>query len=370
MGEQPEPPAPAGVDFSPRNRDGLCLRAESLTWQHALFAVEAGDKVAYVLRDQRDAGPFLDAFDRGALDAELRALVERPPRHRLTRRRARRSLEPVPTGALVGIENEFSLFAGETRVDFRELIHTLPIDGVRADPTDPNAYRCTWGGVITCDGREAEIAIPPVDVEPDFTARAIAHTDRGESTLRALLADLRLEGYSTHVSVSSTARNDRRWARRYCETFAPALMVLMDRITSPGLLVRPRPGRLELCGEYVDGVAARGAVAFAVGSVRALMGGDRHALAELAVRVRLEPAVERYGLYVDRRAFGPDLYDEGRDAVLRGARDGSARSAQQQLEQTWAVARAALAPDAASGDLEAVDRMVRGEIPLPCESDR
>jgi len=147
-------------------------------------------------------------------------------------------------------------------------------------------------------------------------------------------------------------------------------MVLMDRTSSPGLLVRPRPGRLELCGEYVDGVAARGALAFAVGSVRALARGDRRALAELAVRVRLEPAVERYGLYVDRRAFGPDLYDEGRGAVLRHARDGAARSVQQQLEQAWAFARATLAADTASDDLEAVDRMVRGEIALPCEHDR
>ena len=51
MAEHPEPPPAEGVDFSPRDRDGLCLRAESLTWQHALFAVEAGHKVAYVLRD-------------------------------------------------------------------------------------------------------------------------------------------------------------------------------------------------------------------------------------------------------------------------------------------------------------------------------
>jgi hypothetical protein len=368
--EHPDRSSADGVDFSPRNRGGLTLRAESLTWQHALFAVEMRGRVAYVLRDQRDAGVFLDAFDAGRLDSELRALLERPPRHRLTRRRARRRTPAVPTGTLVGIENELSLFHGATQVDFRELIHSLPIDGVRADPTDPNAYRCTWGGVITCDGKEAEIAIPPVDVARGFTSRVTAHSDRGEATLRALVPGLRLEGYSTHVSVSLTARNDRRLARRYSQTFAPALMILMDRTSSPGLLVRPRPGRLELCGEYVSGVTARGAAAFAVGSVRALVRADRRALAALRVGVRLEPAQERYGVYVDRRAFGTDLYEGGRGAVLRSARDGTTRTAQQQLEQAWALAREALAPDTESDDLEAVDRMVSGEIALPCENDR
>src|SRR6476661_1797699 len=101
-----------GVDFSRRNRGDLSVRAEALTWHHALFAVEAPGRLVYVLRDQRDAGAFLDAFDAGRLDHELRALLDRPPRNRLTRRRARRTRPPIPTGALVGIEHEFSLFDG------------------------------------------------------------------------------------------------------------------------------------------------------------------------------------------------------------------------------------------------------------------
>jgi hypothetical protein len=346
----------------------MCVRAEALTWQHALFAVESAGRTLYLLRDQRDAGSFLDDFDAGLLDEELHELIERPPHTRLTRRRARRSISKVPTGTLVGIENEFSIFDGDERADFRRLIHGLPIDGVRADPSDPNAYRCAWGGVITCDGREAEIAIPPVDVGPGFTNRVLEHSERGETTLRALLPDLRLEGYSTHVSVSLTARDDRRLARRYAQTFAPALMLLMDRISSPGLLVRPRPGRLELCGEYVDGVAGRGVVAFAVGSVRALVRADRRALAGLRVRVRLEPAVERYGLYVDRRAFGPDLYESGRSSMLVQARVRRPRAAQDQLADAWAIARATLTEDADASDLEATDAMVRGDIPLSCEA--
>jgi hypothetical protein len=369
MNEHPGP-ASTEVDFATRHRGGLSLRAETLTWQHALFAVEREGRVVYLLREQRDVREFLDAFEAGRLDAELRQLLDHPPRRRLTRRRVRRGSTPAATGALIGLEHEFSIFDGDTQIDFRQRIHTLPIAGVRADPSDPNAYRCPWGGVITCDGREAEIAVPPVVVGPGFASETIGHAERGEAELYVLLPEPRFEGYSTHVSVSLHERRDRQLARRYAQTFAPALMLLMDRSTSPGLLVRPRPGRLELCGEHVSGEVARGVVAFAAGSVRALVRADRRALRELDVDVRTEPARERYGLYVDRRAFGPDLYAAGRAAELRESGRGSVRSAQAQLESAWALARSMLADDPRADDLDAADRMVSGDVPLPSESDR
>jgi hypothetical protein len=355
------------IDFGARSRSGLSVRTEALTWQHALFAVEGADATVYVLRNQDDAGAFLDDFDAGHLDRELRALLRRPPRTRLTRRRARKAAHPPRTGTLVGLEHEFRLVDGTAPVDFRRLIHTLPIEGVRADPSDPNAYRCPWGGAITCDGPEAEIAIPPVEVTSGFVHRALGYGERGEALLRELVPSLHVEGYSSHISVSFAGRNDRIAARRYSETFAPALMLLMDRASSPGLLVRPRPGRLELCGEHVGGNAARAAVAFAVGSVRALTRANRGALAALRVRVDLVPAVERYGIYVDRRAFGPDLYDQGRRALLQ-THAGNQRLAQQQLELAWTLARESLASDVGTCDLEMADRMVHGEVALPCEA--
>ena len=140
-------------------------------------------------------------------------------------------------------------------------------------------------------------------------------------------------------------------------------------MSSPGLLVRPRPGRLELCGEHVAGDPARAAAAFAVGSVRALAGASHRTLTELGVATRTEPATERFGLYVDRLGFGPDLYTEGRASVLRGI-DGTRRSAQRQLELAWAVARPTISGAASTADLEAVDRAVQGDLPLPCEEQR
>jgi hypothetical protein len=191
------------INFETRNRSELSVRVEALTWRHALFAVEDANATVYVLRDQGDAGAFLEDFDAGHLDRELRALLRRPPRTRLTRRRARKAAQTPRTGTLVGLEHEFQLVDGSAPVDFRRLIHTLPIEGVRADPSDPNAYRCPWGGAITCDGAEAEIAIPPVEVRSGFVHRALEYSQHGEATLRELVPSLHLDGYSSHISVSS-----------------------------------------------------------------------------------------------------------------------------------------------------------------------
>jgi hypothetical protein len=358
------------IDFAPRARAGLTLRAHTLTWHHALFALTRGERTVYLLRDHADASEFLSAFDSGDLDGELHGVLDAPPRARLSRRVARRYAPRIVTGTLVGLEHEYSLFTanGDMQVDFGRLIHTLPVDGVRADPADPNAYRCPWGGVLTCDGKEAEVAIPPVVVESGFVTAALQIADAGEETLSNLVPELRLDGYSTHVSVSLRVRDDRRFSRSYAQTFAPALMLLMDRTRSPGMLVRPRPGRLELCGEFVAGNAARAALAFAVGSVRALARMHRTERRDLAVRTRIEPAVERYGCYVDRTAFGPDLYAAGRSASLTPRRAKQALTAQRHLERTWALARAELVDIATADDLAAADSVVAGRTPLPCET--
>lgn len=149
-------------------------------------------------------------------------------------------------------------------------------------------------------------------------------------------------------------------------------MLLMDRPTSPGLLIRPRPGRLELCGEFIDGKALRVAALFAAGSTAAAAAavcGPRRAATRLLpprLEVAVVPAVGRYGWYVDRRAYGPDLYREGRRAVLR-TRDGGTLRAHDALRYSFDAALRHL--QTTQTELRNATEVVAGDAPLPLESD-
>jgi hypothetical protein len=262
---------------------------------------------------------------------------------------------PPGPGGLLGLELEFSVRSVQgSQVHFGSLIHRLGLDGIALDPGDPNAYRCSWGGVITSDGAEAEIATPPVPARPGFTARLQAWAQTGEAELRrALPRGIGLDGYSAHFSAAMPAKLNDRVCRLYAETFAADLMLLMDRIDSPGLLVRPRPGRTELCGEFTEREQLAAAAAFVAGSTRACAAAVRRQNGRVALpprlNVRLARAVHRYGWYVDRGAFGTDLHAAGRRALLPRAAGGTIW-AQSHLELAWAAARQALAEDAAASD--------------------
>jgi hypothetical protein len=278
---------------------------------------------------------------------------------------------PGPAG-LLGLELEFSVRSARgSRVHFGSLIHRLALDGTALDPGDLNAYRCSWGGVITADGAEAEIATPPVRARPGFTALLQAWARTGEAELRrALPRGVELDGYSAHLSAAMPAKLNDRVCRLYAETFAADLMLLMDRADSPGLLVRPRPGRTELCGEFIRGEPLAAAAVFVAGSTRACAAAVRKRSAQTALPPRIEVglarAAQRYGWYVDRGAFGTDLHAASRRALLRRASGGTI-CAQSHLELAWVAAREALADDAASSDLQAAEAMVTGSLPLPDE---
>ena len=282
---------------------------------------------------------------------------------------------PPGPGGLLGLELEFSVrLVQGGQVHFGSLIHRLGLDGIALDPGDPNAYRCSWGGVITSDGAEAEIATPPVPARPGFTARLQAWAQTGEAELRrALPRGIGLDGYSAHFSAAMPAKLNDRVCRLYAETFAADLMLLMDRIDSPGLLVRPRPGRTELCGEFTEREQLAAAAAFVAGSTRACAAAVRRQNGRVALpprlNVRLARAVHRYGWFVDRGAFGTDLHAAGRRALLPRAAGGTIW-AQSHLELAWAAARQALAEDAAASDLHAAEAMVAGSLPLPAEQDQ
>lgn len=268
----------------------------------------------------------------------------------------------------IGIEHEYVVHAAGKRVDFRELIRSLDIDGEAIDPADVLARRCRWGGVVTADGPEAEIATPPVPLNRGFSALAdgLAHVGRAE--LERAAHGHSFEGYSTHISISMDDDVVQAAAKVYAERFAPALMLLLDSPSSPGLLVRPRPGRLELCGEHADGERLRAASLFAAGSALAAERAvtDRAFRRQLPPRLRVKtvPTTQRYGLYIDRAAFGCDLYRDGRSSTLRNRRGGRL-TADQHLRQSWRCARAMLAEIVDDIELRGVDALVNATTPLP-----
>ena len=220
-------------------------------------------------------------------------------------------VEEACRGRVIGVEREYEVRdrASDRAVDARRIWGSLPDPGRWLDPGDPLARRGGWGGVITADGPHAELATPPLRLGPGCTAQLLGLVAAGERHLAAQLPGHRLIGYSTHINVEVTDRRVAHVARLVARRLALPIMLSLDRSDSPGLLIRPRPGRLEIGGEFAAGDQLRAALVMTIGMVM---------LAERSIRFRWrlptaaeinpERAVERYGWYVDRRAYGPDLY--------------------------------------------------------------
>ena len=193
------------------------------------------------------------------------------------------------------------------------------------DAGDPHAYRLRSGAALTCDGAEAEIATPPVDLTAGFVGAVDAWARASTAQLQGVLgSDYSLEGVSTHMSVEVPDDSTSGVAALFARHFAPALMLLSNGVDSPGLLVRQRFGRVELGTDYTSGPHRRASTALAVGGVLACLDAVRRARSTAALpramRTDFMPATSRWGWYVDRRAFGVDHYEHGRSARLRRAR--------------------------------------------------
>jgi hypothetical protein len=279
------------------------------------------------------------------------------------------SRDDAAAARIFGVEHEFGAFRDGTQVDFREVVHHLSLDAVAIHPTNEHHYLTRRGSAVIADGLVAEVAIPPLALRPGFAGHAArwAETCRVELE-NALPAGFSLVGASTHLNVSVDPRQADRLAVLYARTFSAPLMMLMDQSTSPGLLVRPRPGRLEMGGEYLIGRSLTAAAVFAAASVMAVedhIGGRSGSLPPF-LDVELEPGRRRYGWYVDRRAFGCDLYRDGREAELALA-SGGAIAAGDLLVDAWALARRHARDHATPDEIHALDRVVTGKEELPLE---
>jgi hypothetical protein len=277
----------------------------------------------------------------------------------------------VAHGRVIGIEREYELLKDGGPVDARLLWPTLRDVGVALDPGDSRSRRGPWGGVLTADGREAEVATPPVALRPGATHRALALAAAGESHLRQVLPSSVVQrGYSTHINVEVDDRRAVKIARLIARRLAVPMMLMLDRRYSPGLLIRPRYRRLEIGGEFAAGSQLRAATAFAVSVVLLA----EHAVSDRGLRKqldryptgRIESARERFGYYVDRTAFGGDLYAAGRDADFT---HGSTRfTAGDWLTDLWERARPFGESALGADELHLVDHVVSGRRPLPLEN--
>lgn len=282
--------------------------------------------------------------------------MPRPEPSRLDRDLTR-LLSAGTAGRRFGVEQEFVVKVDGAQVDFARWARRGRVPGRRLDRGDPHAHRQATGGVLTADGQEAEIATPPARLAPGFTRVVRRDLDALRHTLAYSVGTADVAGVSTHLNVEVADHHVVRTARRFTREHSGALMLLLDRAGSPGLLVRPRRGRLELGGEYAVGHQLAAASVFAAAA--ATQCRTRAPRAPL-VRPRVEPARERFGWYVDRTAFGADLYDGG-----RGARVGRYRG-QDLLDWSWERVRAHALRIASPEEVGLVDAMVTGAHPLPC----
>lgn len=275
---------------------------------------------------------------------------------------------------LCGFEHEYQLHRAGEPVDFREIIHRLPIRGRRLDPGDAHAYRLSSGFVLTCDDAEAEVATPPLELRPGFCGQVEAWAAAGKDELDRLLpTGVEALGYSTHLSVSLPDAIALPVLNLYSRTFAPAAMLLFEGAGSLGVYVRPRPGRLEICGDHAMGADLAAAAIFFAGGARACadaIADNAAAMGRLPplLEVDLLPASGRYGLYIGRRqALGFDLIAEGRQARLPIAGGGS-MIAQEHIDLAWQAAWEALGDVVGPKDLEAVEAVVSRERSAPAEA--
>lgn len=260
---------------------------------------------------------------------------------------------------------------GGERLDFRRHIHSMELGRRDLVPGAPFAYWRPTGAIVTADRMEAEIATPPVVLGPGFATALDGWMAWERTQLAQRIRPHTLRGDSTHINVTLPSDVDPdAVADLFATRFSVGLMLLMDRPVSPGLLVRPRPFRLELGGEYVVGAALRAATTYAVGATLACVDAARRGTdvdLPAMLELWLERNVLRYGWYVARTAFGPgDLYVDGRRLAIT-AIDGRRLVADDVFRWGWAAARRFVGPYVDPADLEETDAFVDGGVPLLIE---
>ncbi len=252
--------------------------------------------------------------------------------------------EPAPR---VGVEHEYGVWSGSAQIDFRHLLPVVAADLRALDPGDPRARRLPSGVMLTADGREAELATPPLPWDRHAPGALDALLAAERSVLAARGAEAggadRLTGFSTHVNLTVPDARAVEIGRRFVRSCALATVLVGEPSSSAGLLVRPRRGRLEIGGEYAEGEHLVALVTFAGSAVSALVADVPPPSLPEPVAV---PAREKFGWFLPPEGPYADLLARGRAA------GGDL------LEAAWSWARPSCL--SAGVDPAPVDRLVAG----------
>lgn len=212
-----------------------------------------------------------------------------------------RALGPLPArGTVVGVEEEWCIHCETGRVDYRTLHDRSTTGLARPFPGDPAAVMTDAGTVLTVDGWEAETVTQPLVVGPgtlgDLDAALVKARSDLHERLRPLVNELRLEGWSTHVSVSVDDDQVIAVAKRLRERCGLSLALLLG-VGVSGVLIRPRRHRLEVCLDHLDRRTLDRAVVAWVGLVLMCSDTSRGAAWRSLPRAAMTwtPARERFG---------------------------------------------------------------------------
>ena len=260
-----------------------------------------------------------------------------------------------------GVEHEYRLSAAGEQVDFRTVLPAVAGHLRCLDPGDPRARRLPSAVALTADGREAELATPPLAITHDVPGVLDRMLAVERSRLAAATAPSvdAVTGFSTHVNVSVPDAVVAEVAQLFARRCGVAAAMIGEPVSSEGLFVRARRGRLEVGGEYAEGNDLVALLTFVLAAVTALC-IDRDPPSW--PKPEIVASREKFGWFLPPSGSLGQVLRKGRRARLDGTADAGLL-----LARTWAWAR----PTCLSLGLDPtpVDALVAG-APLRLESAR
>ena len=260
-----------------------------------------------------------------------------------------------------GVEHEYQLWAADEQVDFRTVLPAVAGHLRCLDPGDPRARRLPSMVALTADGREAELATPPLVIDggtPQSLDRLLAVERSRLAAATAPSVDA-ITGFSTHVNVSVPDAVVAEVAQLFARRCGVAAAMIGEPASSAGLFVRARRGRLEVGGEYAEGDDLVASLTFVLAAVAALcLDRDPPSWPE----PEIVASREKFGWFLPPTGSLGQVLREGRRTRLDGTADAGLL-----LARTWAWARPACL--SLGLDPTPVDSLVAG-APLRLESVR